>query len=82
MSLTKEARWDAEHAIFDQRGDGGVRAIRDWLVLRRGELNRQWPAAEGDTLLAMQGEARSIDKLVQVIEHGPSVKKPVPEIKS
>ena len=74
MNITKQERHTAELSIFNQRGDGGARAIHTWLKLRREELNRQWPGVIGEELAAMQGEARSIDKLVQVLEHGPTVK--------
>lgn len=80
MNLTKQERHTAEQAVFNNRGDGGARAIHTWLKLRREELNRQWQAIQGDELAAMQGEARCIDKLVQVIEHGPTVKQLAPEI--
>ena len=82
MSITKQERHEAELAVFANRNDGGSRAIHTWLKLRREELNRQWQGIQGDELAAMQGEARSIDKLVQIIEHGPTVKQSIPELKS
>lgn len=75
--ISKAERYEAEVAVFQNRGDHGAQAVRTWLLVRRQELNAAWPSAAGDDLVAMQGEARQIDRLLKLIEHGPTVKPPV-----
>jgi hypothetical protein len=48
----------------------GLNAMRDLLFIRRDEINKQWLDASGDALSKLQGEAKLVDKLIRVIDHG------------
>ena len=70
---TKQARHDVELAVFASRHDGSAHALRDWLYIRRDEINSSWYAAFGDDLIRLQGEAKLISRLIKLIEQGPSI---------
>ena len=72
--IVKQERFEQERTIHSTRHDAGVRAMHQWLIGRRDELNHRWPTTAGDELLTMQGEAKAVAKLLAVIETGPKTK--------
>jgi len=74
MSIVKEERHKIELDVFNQRHEGGVRALHSWLNLRRDEVNTKWPSMLGEDLVRLQGEAGLIARLIRLIETGPTIK--------
>lgn len=72
--IVKEERYRIECAVHGARADAGAIAVREWLYMRRDELNRTWPEAEGTVLLQLQGEAKQVARLIALIEQGPKIK--------
>lgn len=72
--VAKQALHEAELDIFRCRTDEGVRAVRTWLFERTAEANRKWPGSTGEDLTRLQGEARLLTRLVEVIDRGPAIK--------
>lgn len=79
MTVSKEERYEAEVSVFSSRHEPGVRAVYEWLRLRRDEVNAAWPGMEGTNLSQAQGEAKLIAQLIRLIEQGPRIKQ-VPNV--
>ena len=54
-----------------RRSEAGVQAIRGWLFERQTKLNKNWPGLLGEELSAAQGEAKMINKLINIIDEAP-----------
>lgn len=76
-TTAKQEQQEAEQQVHNNRHSDGVGAAYKWLKLRQGDLNRTWPGKSGDELLQAQGEARLLQKLIRVIEEGPTIKREV-----
>ena len=74
MSTAKPEQHALELVIHLARVEGGVIAMRDWLVMQRDANNKAWPSAQPQEVPALQGEARMIAKLLRTIEEGPKLK--------
>lgn len=72
--MSKDARQQLEQAIHRHAADDGVQAIRNWILERMDYINGQWPSAAGEELLQYQGDARTLRRLLKVIEAGPTIK--------
>jgi len=72
--ISKEERYNAEVAVHASRHEAGLAALRDWLYMRRDEINTNWPNIVGDELSTLQGEAKMVMRLIKLIEHGPAIK--------
>lgn len=77
MTVAHEERHELELAMHASRHDS--RAVHAWLVNRRKELDAKWPGLEGNDLLKAQGEAKSVAKLIELIEQGPKIQPKKPE---
>ena len=76
MSISKQERYETENVIYTQRHDPGIVAIKQWLYIRRDELNNSWrnTISEDGNIERLQGEARMVDRLIRVIDTGPTIK--------
>jgi hypothetical protein len=74
VPVSKQQRHEQEVEIFSFRHEQGLHVMRDWLLREQVDINRVWPGTCGDDLVRMQGEARVINRLIELIEHGPKVK--------
>jgi hypothetical protein len=72
--ISKEERYNTEVAVHASRHEPGLGALRDWLYMRRDEINTNWPNTVGDELSTLQGEAKLVTRLIKLIEHGPAIK--------
>ena len=72
--ISKEERHRTEVAVHASRHEQGLGALRDWLYMRRDEINTNWPNIVGDELSTLQGEAKMVMRLIKLIEHGPAIK--------
>jgi hypothetical protein len=72
--ISKEGKYDAEVAVHASRHEHGLGALRDWLYIRRDEINTNWPNIVGDELSTLQGEAKMVARLIKLIEQGPAIK--------
>jgi len=72
--ISKEERYNTEVAVHASRHEAGLGALRDWLYMRRDEINTNWPNIVGDELSALQGESKLVMRLIKLIEHGPAIK--------
>ncbi len=72
--VSKQARHTAELLVFGCRHEAGVHAMRDLLYLTRDEINTRWPNLEGEELSRLQGEAKMVARLINLIEQGPKIK--------
>lgn len=72
--ISKEERYNTEVAVHSSRHEPGLGALRDWLYLRRDEINTNWPNIVGDELSTLQGEAKMVARLIKLIEQGPIIK--------
>ncbi|MGH8370861.1 MAG: hypothetical protein ACRESC_07750 [Gammaproteobacteria bacterium] len=75
MDIVRESEHELIYSVFTSRHEAGVRAMHELLTQRRAMLNQRWPGLSGDDLLAAQGSAREIDKLLRIIEKGPTISK-------
>lgn len=73
--ITKSERHDQEHTIFQTRNDAGTQAMRAWLYARRDEVNSKWTGMIGEDLMRLQGEASLVNRLIKMIDFGPTVPK-------
>ena len=74
MSIAKQEQHEHETAIFSYRTEAGLQSMRSWLYARRDALNKLWPLIEGDSLTRLQGEARVVNKQIELIDVGPRIK--------
>lgn len=72
-AIARQEEHELERRVFAQRTDGGLQALREFLLLRQAALNRAWPNAKGDLLAELQGEAKATNKLIDLIERGPKI---------
>jgi hypothetical protein len=71
--LTKEEQHRNETTIYQCRTEAGLVALRYWLLDRQAYINRKWPSAPDDQVKVYQGEARTLEKLLKLIEQGPAI---------
>lgn len=71
--IIKEEQYELELQIRQSAGEGGVRNIHAWLRFRQGDINRRWIDMQGEDLTRLQGEAKSVARLIQLIEQGPRI---------
>jgi hypothetical protein len=74
MAVAKQERQKLEQQVHSLRHEGGTRAVYELLRLEQDELNKKWPDLRGDDLIYAQGAAKSVARLLAVIEHGPTIK--------
>lgn len=74
MAVNKQDRQALEQKVHLLRGDGGLVALWELLKMDEQELNRRWPDTTGEALQQMQGQARTVRKLLRVIEQGSVIK--------
>ena len=77
--IVNEARYELERSVFASRHEEGIRAIYDWLKLRRDDCNRKWVGLMGEDLTALQGEAKGIAQLIRLLEQGPRIQPEKPK---
>ena len=80
MSLTKYERFETEHQIFQTRVETGLQAMRSWLFARREEINLKWPGMIAEDLTRMQGEALLVNRLIKMIDVGPTIPRETKEV--
>ena len=73
--IVKPEQHEQELTIFACRHEVGLQALREWLFARRDDINKNWPGMLGEELVRLQGEAKTVAKLIRLIDLGPSVKK-------
>ena len=78
--ITKYERFETEHQIFQTRHEPGLQAMRTWLFARREEINLKWPGSLPDELVKMQGEAMLVNKLIKMIDVGPTIPREIKEV--
>ena len=78
--LSKEARHDQEHKIFQCRSEPGIQVFREWLYDEQGRVNSKWPSMTGEDLTRLQGEAGLLARLLKMIEKGPSIPQQTKEV--
>ena len=62
-----------EQAVFQLRFEGGLQAMRSWLLERQAEIHRQWYELSGDDLHRMQGEAQLIGRQLKILDIAPTI---------
>lgn len=72
--MIKPEQYKTETDIFLCRHEAGIQAMRDWLYARRDRINTEWVGMVGDDLVREQGEARVVNRMIRLIENGPTVK--------
>ena len=75
MNIARQEEHENELAIFLSRHEGGLQALRAWLFMRRDKINGDWPVQVGDDLIRLQGEAKTVARLIKLIDIGPSITK-------
>ena len=68
---------ELQQAVHRLRSDEGVRSLRALAWMRLERVNTIWPDAIGDELLQLQGEARSLRKIIRMIDDGPAIKETI-----
>lgn len=74
MAIHNKERYELELAVFQLRGEAGLRKLHELMQNRMAVINSKWPDAVGDELLQLQGEARALQKQLKLLEHGPTIK--------
>jgi hypothetical protein len=74
MTISKPERYELEIKIFEVRGEIGIQAIRDWLFTEQMRLNGRWPSLLDEELTQAQGAAALIQRLIKLIDVGPTMK--------
>ena len=74
MATSKPERHAQELAVFHNRADVGLQSMRSWIFDRQQETNMRWPDAEGTELAKMQGIAKLLEKLLSIIDNGPTIR--------
>lgn len=74
MAVAREERQKLEHQVHNLRHEAGTRALYELLRLEQDELNKKWPDLRDADLIYAQGAAKSVARLLWVIEHGPTIK--------
>lgn len=72
--IVKPDQYAQEVKIFLCRHEAGLQALREWIMDRQAVINSAWPSKEDAELTRMQGEARLLEKLVKLMDVGPSIK--------
>ena len=72
--VSKPEQHEHELVIHASRHEAGLYAMHQWLHGRQKVLSARWPSALGEDLTRMQGEALTINRLIKLIELGPTVK--------
>jgi len=70
----REQELELQQTLYRHRTEAGVRALRGLVITRRDAVNAAWIDSAGDELLQYQGEARSLRKLLRMIDDGPTNK--------
>lgn len=73
MATSKADQFEQEQKIFACRHETGTQSMRAWLFARRDKVNMQWLTAVGDDLLRLQGEAKLIQRQIDMIDTGPTI---------
>jgi hypothetical protein len=74
MTIAGAERYKLEQQIFSCRTEAGLQKMREWLYDRRDGLNNKWPDLVGDDLASAQGEARAVNKMIKMLDQGPTIK--------
>ncbi len=74
VAISKQEQHGLEIAVFNQRGEAGLVKMREWLYDQQARVNREWPNAIGDEVLKLQGEAKLLQRIVKMLEQGPTIK--------
>lgn len=70
----REEQHKLETAVFQLRNEAGVQVLRTILYARRDQINKIWPAQEGEALVRLQGAAQEVLALIRLIDKEPSIK--------
>lgn len=70
----REQELELQQTLYRHRTETGVRALRSLIIARRDAVNTVWIDSAGEELLQYQGEARSLRKLLRMIDDGPTNK--------
>lgn len=71
----REEQRALEATVHRLRPDEGVQAVRSLMALRLESVERAWYKAVGnDELRQLQGEARTLRRLIGTIDNGPAIK--------
>lgn len=70
MAVAKQEIHEQLQILFQHRATEGVQALRTLLALEQQRLNEQWHTVEGLDLTRMQGEKRTVKKLIRWIDEG------------
>ena len=72
--IAQPEKHQVQHRIHRSRGDPGVLAIREWILLEQADANRRWVNLAGEELTKKQGEAVMLAKLLKTIDEIPLIK--------
>lgn len=75
-NLTKAEQHQHEVTIYQSRHEAGLVALRYWLLDRQAHINRKWHSAPDEEVKLYKGEARTLEKLLRLIEQGPAINAP------
>lgn len=74
MSILRQGQHEEEIMIHLSAHEGGVQAMRGWLIGRQEWINKEWVALVDEDLIRLQGEARAVARMLKLIEVGPTIK--------
>ena len=75
MATDREHQRELEATVHRLRPDEGVQALRSLMVIRLGAIERAWPhAVDESELRQYQGDARTLGRLIGIIDNGPAIK--------
>ena len=74
MSTHREERHEQEMAVHAHRSEPGLQALRSWLYDERDAIGSKWVTMTGDDLMREQGRAMVVNKLIRMIDSGPTIR--------
>lgn len=80
-SIARQEQYELEGRIYQLRGEAGSQAIREYVINTLEAINATWPDRTGDDLIRAQGQAKSFNVLLRILEQGPKIKTVAPELK-
>lgn len=80
-SIARQEQYELEQRIYQLRGEAGSQAIREYVINTLEAINATWPDRTGDDLIRAQGQAKSFNVLLRILEQGPKIKTVAPELK-
>ena len=71
-NIAKQEEFEQLRIIFQCRHEAGVQMLRAWLFDQQKRINSQWLGLVGDDLTRLQGEGKTVAKLIKMIDVGPT----------